>query len=216
MELHDAVRRRRMTRRFTGRPVDDAVMADVLAAARRAPTAGNTEGWALVVLQGPEQTARFWEATTTADWRRRSRRWPGLAPAPVVLTVFTSPARYRARYAEPDKRSSGLAEGPWPVPFWFFDAGQVVLSLLLAATDAGVGSCFIGNFRGEEALRAALGVPGDWRYVGAVLLGEPAPGDTPSASLGRPWRTSATPVHFGTWGQPDRGPAGRRDLPVVT
>lgn len=199
MEFNDTVCARRMVRSFTGRPVDGQVLDRLLAAARRSPTAGNTEGWALVVLRGADETGPFWEATTDVAWQQRSRRWPGLTKAPVVVAVFTSPDRYRDRYAEPDKAASGLAGDPWPVPYWFVDVGQVVATLLLAAVDAGLGGCFLGNFRGEEELRAALGVPPGWRYAGAVLLGEPAHDDPRSPSLDRSWRHSDSSVHRGRW-----------------
>lgn len=199
MELSEVLRARRMVRAFTGRPVPDQVLDRVLGAAARAPTAGNTEGWALVVLAGEVETAPFWQATTTQGWRRTARRWPGLSAAPVVVAVYTSPDRYRQRYGEPDKAASGLARDGWPVPYWFVDAGQVVMAMLLAATDAGLGACFLGNFRGEEALAHALGVPGGWRYAGAVLLGEAAGDDPASASAGRPWRAAGTAVHRGRW-----------------
>lgn len=187
-----------MVRAFTGQPVPDPVLRTILDAAQRSPTAGNTDGWALVVLRGAE-TAGFWQATTTDAWRASARRWPGLAAAPVVIAVFASPDRYRARYAEPDKAASGLDRAEWPVPYWFVDAGQVVLTLLLAATEAGLGSCFLGNFRGEESLVAALGVPTGWRYAGAVLLGEAAGDDPVSSSLRRTWRQTDDAVHYGRW-----------------
>ena len=50
-----------------------------------------------------------------------------------------------------------------------------------------------------RTLATALGVPGGWRYAGAVLLGEAAGDDPPSASAGRPWRATDTPVHRGGW-----------------
>ena len=201
MELAEALRRRRMVRSFTSEPLSPALLERVLAAAVRAPAAGNTHGTDAVVLEGPGQTAPFWEATTTADWRAASARWPGLRSAPVVVALFTDPGAYLARYAETDKARSGLgrAEEAWPVPYWYVDAGQVVMLLLLAAADAGIGACFLGNFRGEEALRRALGVPADRRYVGAVLLGHPVATDTPSASAGRPRRPVGEVFHRGTW-----------------
>lgn len=199
MELTDVLRARRMVRAFSGRPVPPAALHAVLDAATRAPTAGNTEGWALVVLQHPSETAVFWEATTTERWRRTSRRWNGLSAAPAIVVVLTHPDRYRSRYAEPDKAASGLDSGEWPVPYWFFDAGQAAMSMLLAATDAGLGSCFLGNFRGEAALMDALGIPAGWRYAGAVLLGEAADHDPRSRSLDRSWRRSEGPIHFGGW-----------------
>lgn len=172
----------------------------VLGAALRAPTAGNTEGWAVVALEGTDQTDGFWQATTSVGWRRQARRWPGLSQAPAIVVVLTNPARYARRYGEPDKAGSGLETiDSWPVPFWFVDAGQVVLSLLLAATAARLGACFLGNFRGERELLTALGVPDGWRYVGAVLLGHPGGDDPASGSLKRSWRRDETPVHRGTW-----------------
>src|ERR1700722_14953836 len=180
MELSDAVVGRRMVRSFSGEPVPTEVLDHVLDLACRAPSAGNTGGWDTVVLVGPDETSAFWDATTTADWRARSRRWPGLSLAPVVVALFVHPDAHRARYAETDKAASGLGtpgsvlEGaggaagadvpgvdPWPVPYWFVDGGFAVMVMLLAAANAGLGACFLGNFRGEAALRGALGVPDD-------------------------------------------------------
>ncbi|MGD0380615.1 MAG: nitroreductase family protein [Acidimicrobiales bacterium] len=201
MELADAVRRRRMVRSFSGEPLSPAVLDRVLELACSAPSAGNTGGWDAVVMAGPDETAPFWDATTTAEWRARSRRWPGLACAPVVVALFVAPDAYPARYREPDKQDSGLGEGidAWPVPYWFVDGGFAALVMLLAAADAGLGACFLGNFRGEAALRAALGVPEDRRYIGAVLMGDPGGDDPPSASVARGGRQPSDVLHRATW-----------------
>jgi nitroreductase len=208
MELTEVLRRRRMVRSFSGRPPASEALDSVLSSARRAPTAGNTDGWDVVVLEGRDKTMVYWEATTTADWRERSRRWPGLSRAPVVLCVFAHPEAYLDRYGAPDKSDSGL--GPrdqgggggtevWKVPFWFVDAGFAVLLMLLAATDAGLGGCFLGNFRGEAELRRALGVPSDHLYLGAVLIGEPGGEDPPSRSLAIERRGVSETFHRGRW-----------------
>ncbi len=203
MELADVVRRRRMVRSFSGDPVPAELLDRLLDLACRAPSAGNTGGWDAVVLAGPDEIAPFWDATTTPDWRRRSRRWPGLSRAPVVVALFVDPEAYRARYAEPDKRGPGRAarpiEGEWPVPYWFVDGGLALMTMLLAAADADLGACFLGNFRGEEPLRAALGVPENRHYVGAVLLGPAGGDDPPSPSLARGRRRTADVVHRGRW-----------------
>ncbi len=207
MELTEAVRRRHMVRSFSDRPVDGDLVTRLVADALAAPTAGHTRGTAWLVLAGPEETALYWDHTTTAEWRRGSRRWPGLSRAPVVALSLTSPGAYLDRYGEPDKAAAGLGPagggggGPaaWPVPYWFGDAGFSVMTLLLAATDAGLGACFLGNFRGEAPLRGALGVPGAWRLFGAVLLGHPDGADHRSASLERPGPTAAERIHRGRW-----------------
>jgi nitroreductase len=204
MEFTDTARRRRMVRSFSGRPVPGEVLRALLDTALRSPSAGNTGGWDAVVLEGPAQTSLFWEATTTSAWRASSRRWPGLERAAVVVVLYAHPDAYNARYSEPDKRGRRDAPEPgdddrWPVPYWFVDTGFPALLLLLGAVDAGLGACFLGNFRGEEALARALGVPGDRRYLGAVLLGEPGGDDPPSSSLARGRRREEDVVHRGRW-----------------
>ena len=70
-EFADVVRRRRMTRAFDARPGPaGAARASSSTSASRAPSAGKTQGWHLVVLEGAE-TARFWDITLPADaaWR---------------------------------------------------------------------------------------------------------------------------------------------------
>ena len=203
MEFAEAVRRRHMTRSFAAEPLPDGQVDGLLAATLLAPSAGNTRGPAWLVLEGPSQTATYWETATTAKWRERSRRFAGLSRAPVVALSLTSPDLYVARYGEPDKATSGLGPsggpGAWPVPYWFGDAGFATMTLLLGATAAGLGAAFLGNFRSEAELREALGVPDDWRLFGAVLLGHPDGADHRSASLDRPSPDPGTRIHRGRW-----------------
>jgi len=201
VEVTEAIRRRHMVRSFSDRPVDGAMLESLVGLARRGPSAGNSKGTAWVVLQG-EETDRYWSHVTTEDWRRGSRRWPGLSQAPVVALSLCSPEAYVDRYGEDDKRSSGL--GPdggieaWPVPYWFGDAAFATMLLLLAATDAGLATAFLGAFRGEAELLSDLGVPAGWRLFGAVLIGHPDGNDRPSGSLARD-RAGSPPVHWGGW-----------------
>ena len=199
MELSEVISRRRMTRAFTARPLDDGVVDGLLSLALRAPSAGNTQGREFVVLEGAEQTDRYWQATTDEAWRTGSRRYAGLSRAPVIVLVFADPPAYVARYRERDKQRQDAEEVEWIVPFWFVDAAFATMHLLLGASDRGVGAAFLGNFRGEDALRTALGIPDRLRWLGAVLLGEPADPDPPSSSSDRPRRTLDDSVHRGTW-----------------
>jgi nitroreductase len=199
MELTEAVRRRHMTRNFSAGPVPEGVVDQLLAAALRAPSAGNTQGRDFVVLSGAEQTRRYWEATTDEDWRAHSRRFAGLARAPVIVLPFADPEAYLARYRQPDKARPDGGKVEWVVPFWWVDAAFATLTLLLGAADRGLGAAFLGNFRGEDALRSDLGVPPRFRWLGAVLLGQPASPDPKSSSAARPRRSLEESVHRGGW-----------------
>jgi nitroreductase len=200
MELSDAIRRRHMVRAFAARAVPPAEVDRLLDLARRAPSAGNTQACAFVVLEG-EATSRLWDVTLPPE-RRSGFRWHGLLEAPVVVVPLVRPEAYARRYAEADKADTGLGTGldAWPVPYWWVDGGMVVEALLLAVTDAGLGALFYGLFDHEADALAALGVPKGWRALGAVALGHPADGDgEPGRSAARPRPPLADAVHRGGW-----------------
>lgn len=195
--LSETVRARHMVRAFEATPVDDGVLGDLFDLARRAPSAGNTQPWDVVVLTGPE-TERYW--STTLGNSRASFRWQGLLLAPVLVLPYVRPEAYVERYAETDKRDTGLGDGTdaWPVPYWWIDGGALVQNLLLATTAAGLGACFFGQFDHEDAVRAAFSVPDDRRSLGTVAIGHPAP-DEPGRSAGRPRTPLDHVVHRGSW-----------------
>ena len=190
-----------MTRDFADRPVDDAVIAELVDLATRAPSAGKTQGWHLVVLSG-EETARFWDITLPAS-RREGFRWQGLLRAPVIALPLADPAAYVQRYAEPDKAGSdlGTSADAWPTPYWTVDASMSMLTLLLGAEDLGLGALLFGVFQGEAALRTALGIPTDLQLLGAIALGWPAPDASsgPGLSARRPRRQPAEVIHRSGW-----------------
>jgi nitroreductase len=123
-----------------------------------------------------------------------------MVTAPVVVIVLVRPAAWLERYAEPDKAAAGLGHDPdaWPIPYWWVDAGMAAEHLLLGAVDAGLGACFFGPFEHEDAVRAELGIPAEWRTVGTIALGHPAT-DEPGLSAGRPRPALDDVVHRGGW-----------------
>jgi nitroreductase len=187
-----------MVRAFTGVPVDPATVDGLVDLARRAPSAGHSQGWSFVVLEGPA-TARYWDVSLPEP-RRAGFRWPGLVAAPVLVVVLVRPDAWVERYAEDDKVATGLGDGVdvWPVPYWWVDGGAAVEHLLLGAVDAGLGACFFGLFGHERAVLEALDVPAGWRAVGTVALGHPAP-DEPGRSSDRPRRSLDEVLHRGGW-----------------
>ena len=188
-----------MVRAFTAEPVDPGQVDALIDLARRAPSAGHSQGWAFVVLEGEIETARYWDVALPAD-RRRAFRWPGLVAAPVLIVALVRPDAWSERYGEPDKVATGLGAGShaWPVPYWWVDGGMAVEHLLLGAADAGLGACFFGLFHHEGDVLAALGVPDGWRAVGTVALGHPAP-DEPGRSVGRGRRRLEDVLHRHGW-----------------
>jgi nitroreductase len=201
LDFADVVRRRHMVRRYTAQPVPRSLVDRVIDAGLRAPSAGYSQGWAFVVLEGPAQTGPFWELTArTADPPSPGGRRAGMRTAPVIILPLGHRDAYLERYAQPDKAGLGMdrIEG-WPVPYWDIDTAFATMAMLLAATDAGLGALFFGIFHGEAELLAHLGVPAGYRPIGAVSLGWPAEDDRPSPSTRRGRRDRPALVHYGAW-----------------
>lgn len=57
--------------------------------------------------------------------------------------------------------------------YYLVDVGIALQQLVLAASNLGLGTCWIGAFD-EATVKAALGVPGDVKVVALTPLGYPA------------------------------------------
>ncbi|MEY2571193.1 MAG: hypothetical protein QOE63_1543 [Acidimicrobiaceae bacterium] len=191
-----------MTRAFGAAPIDPERVEDILDAARRAPSAGFTQGVDLVVLEGAA-TARFWDVSLPPGQRREEFWWPTLLDAPLLIIPVCEPDAYVRRYAEPDKAVTGLgaSRDRWPVAYWTVDAAFAAMALQYAAVDAGLGVLFFGIPGPWAPVLAALGVPDGYEAIGAVAIGESA--DAASAPSGsptrRPRRAVDDVVHRGGW-----------------
>ena len=192
------VSRRRMVRNFDDRPVPREAVDRIIDNARRAPSAGFTQGWAFLVLEGREETSRFWDATFPLPADRASFRRPGLFAAPLLVVCLSHKDAYLDRYAEPDKGWTDRSESHWPVPYWDVDAGFAALLMLLTAVDLELGALFFGVFE-VARFREAFGIPDAYTPVGAVAVGYPLPDERPSSSLARGRRPLDDVVHRGRW-----------------
>ncbi|MHB2020193.1 MAG: nitroreductase family protein [Candidatus Xenobia bacterium] len=193
MQFQEVVRRRRMVRSFLDRPLDAEVVERILDNARRAPSAGHSQGWAFLVFDGASETSRFWDVTFPQD--RSDFRWPGLFKAPLIIVPLAHQDAYLDRYAEPDKGWTERDEKCWPTPYWIVDTAFAAMLMLLTAVDAELGALFFGVFRIAE-LKAAFDIPEGYHPIGAIAIGYPAP-DRPSQSVKRGRKPLEAVVHRG-------------------
>ncbi len=205
MEFADVVVGRKMTRAFSPRPVEPQIVDRLVDLASRAPSAGKTQGWHLLILEGT-QIAEFWNMTFPTE-TRNGFRWPQLFEAPLIAVAFADPNAYVRRYGEADKSATGLGAGvsAWPTPYWTVDASFAVMTMLLAAQDEGLGALFFAVFNGADEMRRLFEVPDQMQLIGALALGWPAADDAKQGagqkgvSASRKRRSNTEIIHRQRW-----------------
>lgn len=198
-----------MTRAFATTPLEPRVVDHLVDLASRAPSAGKTQGWHLLALEG-DAVERYWEIAMPAE-RRANFRWTHLFDAPLIALVFADARAYVERYGEPDKAATGLGESAeaWPTPYWTVDASMAMMTLLLAAEDLGLGALLFGVFQREREVRAEFGVPEPLQLIGAVALGHPLVTASARTSVDSARSAGAGPVVDGLSRRVDEDVPGR-------
>lgn len=193
MEFDQVVKKQRMTRRFQNRSVTKEVMDRILASGQKAPSAGFSQGVAMMVLEGKD-TDIFWKLTDPEGrYSPESKAWA------IVIPLMHKRA-YLDRYSQPDKAGTGMHdEKGWPVPYWLVDCSFSAMTIMLSATAEGLGCWFFGIWAGQNELMAELGVPEEFEPIGVIAIGYPSDKDIRSPSLRRGRKPFADFAHRGHW-----------------
>src|SRR3954451_858008 len=202
MEFADVVRRRRMVRDYDpDRQVPPELRERLLEHALHAPSAGFSQGWAFLVLESPDERARFWSATTSAEDEQAMRDWlVRMRRAPLLIVPLSHKSAYLSRYAESDKGWTDRDEARWPVPYWDIDTGMATLLMLLTAVDEGLAACFFRTQPPQHpTFHEAFGVPDEYTAIGCVAVGYAGSDGRRSPSLKRGRRGVEEVVHRGRW-----------------
>jgi nitroreductase len=192
MELREVLRRRRMHRAFLPDAIPPEQIEQIAGVIRKAPSGGFSQGGSIIVVTDEdakrELIERFEMAGTYAD------------DAPVLMVISANEALYHARYNEPDKLAiTGGVEITWPVPYWFVDAGALMLLVLLAAIDEGLASAFIGHPDQKRICDEVLGLPDDVVPIGLALIGKPGDDPAPSSRFKERRRALEALIHWQRW-----------------
>jgi nitroreductase len=138
---------RRNVRDFSDEPIDPEVLTRVVDAARHAPSSMNDQRWAFVLVT---ERPLLRQVASAGEWASHV----GMAGAAVAMVAPES--------ADPAERHS-IA----------FDLGQAAQNLMLAAWEAGLGSCH-ATVEDQERLRDVLGIPDGFTCDLVISLGHPA------------------------------------------
>jgi nitroreductase len=142
MIFSELIRKRYSVRSYKSDAVEDYLLQEVLEAARLAPTAANRQPFQLIVVHTKGREAEL----------QRIYDRPWFVQAPLIICACGIPTRAWARR---DSKS-----------YCDIDVAIVMDHLTLAATDLGLGTCWIGAFD-PVAARAVLGLP---TYVEPIVF----------------------------------------------
>jgi nitroreductase len=199
MDLRDALRTTGSTREFSARPVEDAVLFDVLDDARFAPSGGNRQAWRVIVVKDIAQR-RAVAATYLDAWHDYvGSLLAGVAPfSPIASEDDRRAAREQRETARARSNPDGFAETLANVPALLVvvaDLGALaatdrdldryhlvggasvypfVWSVLLAAHERDLGGVMTTvAIKNEVALRTILSLPDDFAVAAVMALGYP-------------------------------------------
>jgi nitroreductase len=142
MDVFDTILARKSVRAYDSKSVPDDVLMKVLEAGRLAPSASNRQPWFFLAVTDPEKR----KALTGGPYAKF------LKESPVVIV--------------------GIGD-PQTSPEWHVvDVTIALTQMVLAATDEGLGTCWIGSFY-EDKVKEALGIPGRLKVVAMLAVGYP-------------------------------------------
>jgi nitroreductase len=151
LDVFEAMERRHSVRSFEeDRDVAEDAVEKLLRYACLAPSAGNVQPWRFMVIRDSETKRRLSQAALGQGF---------VAAAPVVIVVCTDLTAHASSYG---RRGVEL--------YSIQDTAAAIENLLLAATSIGLGTCWVGAFREEEASRV-LELPQDLRPVALIPVG---------------------------------------------
>lgn len=147
MDAWEAIRSKRMVRRFVDRPLATEHLDRILDAGRHAASSKNQQRWTFVVVEDRERLRALSETGTYAGH---------VAGAAVAVALVTPDPN------GPDQPLSVL-----------WDLGIAAGNMMLAAWELGIGSC-PATVYDHELARSILGYPADQRCEYILSFGYPA------------------------------------------
>ncbi|HZD43556.1 MAG TPA: nitroreductase family protein [Methanomicrobiales archaeon] len=150
-EFLEFLKSRSSVRDFSPEPLTSSEIDFIISSASRAPSAGNREGWDVVVATDEEVRLELSDAALGQAH---------IAEAPAVFVVCANYVRSMSRYGE-----RGIL-------YAVQDATIACTFMMLAAHAEHLGACWTGAFD-EDEVRDALELPRHIRPVALLAVGRP-------------------------------------------
>jgi nitroreductase len=144
----EAIVKRYSVRHYKDQPVEDDKLAEVLEAGRLAPSGCNLQPWKVVVVRDRSTIRSMVHAIGGQQF---------VEQAPVLIVACMNGTGYNI-----GNRYEGA----------IIDITIALDHMTLQAASMGLGTCWLGNFDGNE-IRALLGIPPENPVVAVLALGHP-------------------------------------------
>lgn len=161
MEFAELIQKRYSVRAYRPDPVPEDALQRILEAARLAPTAANRQPFQLIIIHTAGRETEL-KHIYKQDW---------FVQPPLVIGICGVPVQGWTRKHDSKNYTD-------------IDAAIVMDHLILAATNEGLGTCWIGAFD-PVAAREVLGLPDEVEPIAFTPLGYPAdqPGEKKRKAL---------------------------------
>lgn len=149
--LMDLIEKRKSIRSYKPQHVEEEKLNYILQAFRKAPSAKNLQPWKLIIVKDKKKISDLSIACNNQTF---------LSEAPILIVACAK-----------EDEAYGVMGGymnSYPV-----DIALALEHLILAATEKGLGTCWIGAFK-EKLVKDLLDVPANVRVVAITPVGYPA------------------------------------------
>ena len=147
----DLIEKRKSIRSYKPQDVEEEKLNYILQAFRKAPSAKNLQPWKLIVVKDKKKISDLSIACNNQTF---------LSEAPILIVACAK-----------EDEAFGVMGGymnSYPI-----DTALALEHLVLAATEKGLGTCWIGAFK-EKLVKDLLDVPDNVRVVAITPVGYPA------------------------------------------
>jgi len=172
MTVMEAIKIRRSVRRYQNKPIEPEKLAQVLEAARLAPSARNLQEWRFVIVRDPDTRRQLMHAA-------KGQKFVEEAPVVIACCGETN-----------NNYTMSCGQLAYPI-----DIAIAIDHMTLVAVELGLGTCWIGAFW-EDDVKRILDIPDEIRVVELLTLGYPE--DEPRKKHRRPLSEI---VMYEKWGE---------------